>query len=50
MQELRKCFRDHPVIASIRNDVDFEYALKRFNYSKLQFEEIHLFNFKKRNL
>jgi len=27
MQDLRECFREHPVIASIRNDSDFKYAL-----------------------
>jgi glycerol uptake operon antiterminator len=27
MQDLKKCFKDHPVIASIRNDTDFKYAL-----------------------
>ncbi len=27
MQDLRKCFREHPIIASIRNDADFKYAL-----------------------
>ncbi|MBA3063363.1 MAG: glycerol-3-phosphate responsive antiterminator [Atribacteria sp.] len=27
MQNLRDCFKEHPVIASIRNDTDFEYAL-----------------------
>lgn len=27
MQDLRDCFREHPVIASIRNDTDFKYAL-----------------------
>ena len=27
MQDLRECFRKHPVIASIRNDSDFKYAL-----------------------
>jgi len=27
MQDLRNCFREHPVIASIRNDSDFKYAL-----------------------
>jgi len=27
MQELRECFREHSIIASIRNDSDFEYAL-----------------------
>ncbi|MCJ7657353.1 MAG: glycerol-3-phosphate responsive antiterminator, partial [Candidatus Atribacteria bacterium] len=28
MQDLREYFRVHPVIASIRNDSDFKYALK----------------------
>ncbi|MGB2782671.1 MAG: glycerol-3-phosphate responsive antiterminator, partial [Atribacterota bacterium] len=28
MQDLRDCFREHPIIASIRNDSDFKYALK----------------------
>ena len=27
MQDLRDCFREHPVIASIGNDTDFKYAL-----------------------
>jgi len=27
MQDLRECFREHPVIASIRNDADLDYAL-----------------------
>ena len=27
MQDLRDYFREHPIIASIRNDLDFEYAL-----------------------
>ena len=27
MQDLRDCFKEHPVIASIRNDSDFKYAL-----------------------
>jgi len=27
MQDLRDSFREHPVIASIRNDTDFKYAL-----------------------
>jgi len=27
MQELRECFREHSIIASIRNDTDFKYAL-----------------------
>ena len=27
MQDLRDCFREHPVIASMRNDTDFKYAL-----------------------
>jgi len=27
MQDLRDCFREHPIIASIRNDTDFIYAL-----------------------
>jgi len=27
MQDLRECFREHPIIASIRNDLDFEHAL-----------------------
>ena len=27
MQNLRDCFKKHPVIASIRNDADFKYAL-----------------------
>jgi len=27
MQDLRDCFREHPIIASIRNDSDFKYAL-----------------------
>ncbi|MBA7542245.1 Glycerol uptake operon antiterminator regulatory protein [subsurface metagenome] len=27
MQDLRDCFREHPIIASIRNDTDFKYAL-----------------------
>ena len=27
MQDLKDCFREHPVIASIRNDSDFKYAL-----------------------
>jgi glycerol uptake operon antiterminator len=27
MQDLRKCFREHSIIASIRNDSDFKYAL-----------------------
>ena len=27
MQDLRKCFKDHPVIASIKNDIDLKYAL-----------------------
>jgi len=27
MQDLRDCFREHPIIASIRNDLDFKYAL-----------------------
>jgi len=27
MQDLKKCFKDRPVIASIRNDTDFKYAL-----------------------
>jgi len=27
MQELRECFKEHPVIASIRNNTDFTYAL-----------------------
>ena len=27
MQDLKDCFREHPVIASIRNDTDFKYAL-----------------------
>ena len=28
MQDLRDCFRECPIIASIRNDTDFKYALK----------------------
>ena len=27
MQELRECFKEHPIIASIRNNTDFTYAL-----------------------
>ena len=27
MQDLRDCFKVHPIIASIRNDIDFKYAL-----------------------
>ena len=27
MQDFRDCFRKHPIIASIRNDADFKYAL-----------------------
>ena len=27
MQGLRECFREHPIIASIRNDSDFKHAL-----------------------
>jgi len=27
MQELRECFKEHPIIVSIRNDSDFKYAL-----------------------
>jgi glycerol uptake operon antiterminator len=27
MQNLRNCFKEHPIIASIRNDTDFKYAL-----------------------
>jgi len=27
MQDLRDCFREHPIIASIRNDADLDYAL-----------------------
>ena len=27
MQDLRDYFREHPIIASIRNDSDFKYAL-----------------------
>lgn len=27
MQDLKKCFKEHPIIASIRNDADFKYAL-----------------------
>jgi glycerol uptake operon antiterminator len=27
MQDLRDCFREHPIIASIRNNTDFTYAL-----------------------
>jgi len=27
MQDFRECFREHPIIASIRNDSDFKYAL-----------------------
>ena len=27
MQDLRDCFREHPIIASIRNDTNFKYAL-----------------------
>lgn len=27
MQDVRDCFREHPIIASIRNDTDFKYAL-----------------------
>lgn len=29
MQDLRERFREHPIIASIRNDKDFEYALNK---------------------
>ena len=27
MQNLKKCFKEHPIIASIRNDKDLKYAL-----------------------
>ena len=27
MQDFRDCFREHPIIASIRNDADLDYAL-----------------------